>query len=1091
VSPAGPPGLDRKTVRVLLIEDSPTDARIVCRALDEGRSYRFEVEQATRLSQGLQRLAQGGIDALVLDLTLPDSQGFQTFEAAFAAAGDIPILVLTGLDDEDLAARAVRAGAQDYLPKETLGNGLLPRALRHAIERKEFERELERSNREIRQSMKAQERLTAILEAATDFIGIATPEGKVLYMNRAGRAMVGRNPDEDLLGTDIDRYSPEWATRAFYEECFPVAARDGVWTGRSAFLGADGREIPVWQVIVAHKNGDGLIEYFSTIARDISERLQAEEALRESATRLRILIEQMPAVLWTTDARLRFASIQGAGLAAMGLQAGEVEGKRLLDFYPEGSGGQALQAHQRALRGESVAYEQRWQGRVFESHVEPLRDTGDRIVGCIALDVTDRKQAEERMRTLTKTLEALVEASPLAIVTFDAESRVTLWSPAAERTFGWQAEEVMGKRLPLVPDDKLDEHLSLCDSVLAGRRFTGLEVRRRDNTGAPLDLRISVAPLRDGHGRICGVAEFLEDINDRKRAERAIRRLASMPEQSPDPLIELDLAGNALYVNQAARSRFPDLQALGSWHPVLGNLSSILARFRHGERKSFSFEVSHEQRIYHQMAYYIPEGSLVRVFLSDVTEQRHAREILERESLHDRLTGLPNRTLFLRRVEEQIGSAQEEGSGHFAVLSLNLDRFKVVNDSLGQTAGDQLLAAVAQRLSACLTREDTAARLDGDEFAVLLRHTQNPGETLQIAEQIREAVSRSIEISRQEIFPSASLGIAPGESYDDGEALLRDAHLTMHRAKALGGGRCAVFDPAVDSRSLERLRLENGLRRGIERNELRMFYQPIVRMRDGAIVGFEALMRWPRQDQGMVPPAEFIPVAEEAGLISQLSYWALSEVCERLREWTGPAAGGLAPVIHLNLSGRVFSDPNLVNRVRAALAENRLPGERLVLEITESVLMDDPKDAAETLKQIKALNVGLSIDDFGTGYSSLSYLQQFPIDSLKIDRMFVAKIGGPGESPEIVHAILTLAQRLGIEVIAEGVETEAQLAQLLEMGCNLAQGYLFSRPVDGDAARAFLEPTPTWAGWCPNPDPPGSSARLQRAGLKIVRQAAS
>ncbi|HEX9943778.1 MAG TPA: EAL domain-containing protein [Thermoanaerobaculia bacterium] len=1073
--------MDRKTVRVLLIEDSPTDARLVCRVLDDGKGHPFEVEQAVCLAEGLQRLSQGGIDVLLLDLTLPDSQGFATFETAFAAAGEVPILVLTGVDDEDLAARAVRAGAQDYLPKDALGNGLLVRALRHAIERKEVEREL-------RQAIKVQERLTAVLEAATDFIGMATPEGKVLYMNRAGRSMVGRRPEENLLGTDIDRYSPEWATRAFYEECFPVAARDGVWAGRSAFLGADGREIPVWQVIVAHKNADGLIEYFSTIARDITERLQAEEALRESATRLRVLIEQMPAVLWTTDARLRFASLQGAGLAAMGLRAAEVEGKRLLDVYPESSGGQALQAHERALRGESVRYEQRWHGRVFESHVEPLRDTGDRIVGCIgiALDVTDRKQAEEGMRTLTQTLEALVEASPLAIVTFDAESRVTLWSPAAERTFGWKADEVMGRPLPFLPEDKLDEHVSLRDSVLAGRRFTGIETHRCDSTGAPLDLRISAAPLRDGQGRICGIAEFLEDINDRKRAERAIRRLASMPEQSPDPLVELDLAGNALYVNQAARSRFPDLQALGSWHPVLGNLSSILPRFRHGERKSFSFEVSHDQRTYHQMVYYIPEGALVRVFLTDVTEQRHARDILERESLHDRLTGLPNRTLLLRRVEEQIGSSQEEGTSRFALLSLDLDRFKVVNDSLGQAAGDQLLVGVAQRLSACLAPDDIAARLGGDEFAVLLQHTQGLSETLAVAGRIQEAIGLPFEISRQEVFPSASIGVVSGGGYDDGEALLRDAHVAMHRAKALGGGRCEVFDSARDGRSLERLRLENGLRRAVERNELRMFYQPIVRLSDGAIMGFEALMRWPQPDQGMIPPSEFIPIAEEAGLICQLTYWALAEVCERLREWTAPA-----PVIHLNLSGRVFSDPQLANRVRAALAGSRVPGERLVLEITESVLMGNPEHAAETLDRIKALKVGVAIDDFGTGYSSLSYLQQFSIDSLKIDRSFVAKIGGSGESPEILHAILTLARRLGIEVIAEGVETEVQLAQLAQMGCDLAQGYLFSRAVDHETARALLERTPAWAGLYPRPDPLATSAWPERAKLKIVKEASS
>jgi len=358
-----------------------------------------------------------------------------------------------------------------------------------------------------------------------------------------------------------------------------------------------------------------------------------EESERELArTRLRLLVEQIPALLWTTDADLRFTSSQGAGLAALGLKVGEVDGKPMHEL---GDMSAAVAAHRQALQGESVSYEGRLRGRTFEAHVEPLRDAAGEITGCIgvALDVTGRREAERELRGTADTLKALVEGSPLAIVTLDAESRVTLWSPAAERTFGWKQEEVLGRRFPIIPDDKWDEHLELRQRVLAGELFTGLETRRQDNTGAPIDLRISAAPLRDARGNIRGIVSFLEDISDRKRAEQTIRRLASLPEQSPEPLVELDLAGNALYLNQAARTRFPDLQALGSWHPALAHVASILPRFRHGEKRSFSFEVSHEQLVYHQMVYYVPESSLVRIFFRDVTEQHRAKELLELDAL--------------------------------------------------------------------------------------------------------------------------------------------------------------------------------------------------------------------------------------------------------------------------------------------------------------------------------------------------------------------------------------------------------------------------------------------------------------------------
>lgn len=1172
-----------RSARVLLIDDDPGDALLIVGELTRPRPFHFHLEQALSLEEGLKRLGEG-FEAILLDLSLPDSQGFDTFQAVYAVAGDVPILVLTRIEDEELAIRALRAGAQDYLPKCQLEGIALTRALRHAMERKDIERELHRTTERLRfhasilenvrdsvivtdtdgrvtywnpgathiygyseadmlggavsllypdtgsgtmeedleavlegknrfgewlgrrkdgshiwtdvlvspmrdpsgeltgfvaissdvtqrkEAQDARDRLTAILEATPDYVGIANTLGEVMYVNRAGRQMVGLGADEDLSRTSIRDCCAESCLDVVLGHGLPAASRLGSWTGESALLKRDGTEIPVSQVIIAHKNTAGDVEFFSTIARDITESKSYEEErkqllhdLNERIKELRLLVEQMPAVLWTTDRDLAFTSARGAALAGISLSPAEMEGRVIQEFFDSES--PAVTAHNRSLSGESVTYEQATKGRIFNCHVEPLRDASGTVMGCIgaAMDVTERRQAEEGVRSLTETLEALVEASPLAILALDAEDRVTLWSPAAERTFGWSAEEILGQVLPIVPEDKFDEHLNLCARILAGEPFIGIETRRRDRSGLPIDLRISAAPLRDGNGEIRGIAVFLEDISDRKRAEMAIRRLASMPEQSPDPLIELDLAGNAVYVNQAARSCFPDLQALGSWHPVLGQVASVLPRFRHGERKSFSFEVIHEESAFHQMVYFVPENSLVRVFIHDRTEQHRARQMLEREALQDRLTELPNRAFLMRRAEELVRLGREQKDVRFAILSLNLDRFKVVNDSLGQGAGDQLLIEVARRISACLTPDDAAARLDSDDFAILLRSASGLTEALRLAESLREAISRPVEISRQEIFPSVSIGIAPGDGYDDSEALLRDAHMAMYRAKGLGGGRHEVYDRSMGRRPLERLRLENGLRRALERSELKLFYQPIVRLSDGAIVAFEALTRWSRPGQGMVPPSKFIPIAEETGLILPLSYWALTEACQRLSEWQSMGGSGDGLDLHLNVSSCLFSDPGFADRVGRTLLAAHVRGGGLVLEMTESALMNDSGLMAATIAQIRGLGTRLSLDDFGTGYSSLSYLQRYPIDSLKIDRSFVAKLGERGENPEILRAILTLAKSLGITVIAEGVETEAQLVQLREMGCGLAQGYLFSRPVERDAARALLCQVPPWS----------------------------
>jgi diguanylate cyclase (GGDEF)-like protein/PAS domain S-box-containing protein len=429
----------------------------------------------------------------------------------------------------------------------------------------------------------------------------------------------------------------------------------------------------------------------------------------------------------------------------------------------------------------------------------------------------------------------------------------------------------------------------------------------------------------------------------------------------------------------------------------------------------------------------------------------------------DVLTGLPNRILFMDRLGRSVERAKYRKGYLFAVFFLDLDRFKVVNDSLGHLIGDQLLIATARRLQGCLHTGDTIARLGGDEFTVLLDDIREVADATRIAERIQKQLSMPFDINGHEVFTTASIGIALSSSgYERPEDLLRDADTAMYRAKAMGKARYEVFDSAMRDRAVARLQLETDLRRALEREEFLVYYQLIVSLEDGRISGCEALLRWQHPTRGLISPSEFIPVAEETGLIVPIGRWVLLEACRQVRAWQEQFPSKSPLTISVNFSSKQFMQPELVDQMRQILSSTGIEPHSLKLEITESLIMENPEAARALLLQLKALNIQLGIDDFGTGYSSLSYLHRFPIDRLKIDRSFVNRMGLDKENAEIVRTIVTLAHNLGVDVIAEGVETTEQLALLRDLKCKYGQGYLFSHPVDGETARALIEGQPCW-----------------------------
>ena len=443
--------------------------------------------------------------------------------------------------------------------------------------------------------------------------------------------------------------------------------------------------------------------------------------------------------------------------------------------------------------------------------------------------------------------------------------------------------------------------------------------------------------------------------------------------------------------------------------------------------------------------------------IQDITERKRAEEQVHHAAFHDALTGLPNRTLLSDRLSLSLARAKRNKEYQFAVLFLDLDRFKLVNDSLGHTLGDQLLVELGRRLESCMRKGDTVARLGGDEFGMLLDGIKDPCDALHVADRIQEELMIPFDLNGHEFLTTTSIGIAFSQTgYEGPEDILRDADIAMYRAKTNGKARYEVFDVAMHAHAVEVLMLERELRRAIERNEIRVHYQPIFSLADQSLIGFEALARWDSPELGPISPVQFIPLAEETGLVISLGMAVLNQASRQMHEWHNEFPWDPKLSVSVNLSGKQLQQPNLVDQIRNSLLQTKLDPECLHLEITESVIMGNAQEVTEMLAQLKALGVKLAIDDFGTGYSSLSYLHRFPFDILKIDRSFVSRMGTDKECTGIIETILILADKLGKQAIAEGVETPDQLTQLAAAGCDYGQGFLFSRPLAPEAVQRLL-----------------------------------
>jgi diguanylate cyclase (GGDEF)-like protein/PAS domain S-box-containing protein len=717
----------------------------------------------------------------------------------------------------------------------------------------------------------------------------------------------------------------------------------------------------------------------------------------------------------------------------------------------------------------------------IEISLGEFTEDGEQLFTGVIRDITERKRTEDTLREARDRFRSIFDHAPIGVAMVSLEGRYLQVNRSLCEILGYTGEELRALTWQAIthPDDLA------ASSAYARRIVEGefpryhLEKRFLHADGHTVWASLSVSLVRDGEGEPLYFVSQIQDVSERKKVEKVIieseERFRSLVQYSSDIITILAADGTVHYVSPAVErvtGYRPEEQvgtnAFGSVHPddreqALNTFAEVLKR--PGLHPPLEFRVPHKDGSWRYLEHVVnnllddPAVRGVVVNSWDVTERKALVEQLRHQAFHDLLTGLPNRALFMDRLEHALTRANRRGH-KVAVLFTDLDNFKVINDSLGHKAGDQLLIAVAERLKACLRPEDTAARLGGDEFTILVEDIASVGEVVQIAERIADILRPPFALEEQEVFATVSTGVTLSSSAQEQPAdLLRHADLAMYQAKRRGRARHEVFEPSMDAKAVERLLLETGLRRALVRQQFRVYYQPIVALENDKIAGVEALVRWEHPQRGLLLPEEFISVAEETGLIVRIGQWVLREAGKQARIWQELYPGTPPLTISVNLSTREFFHPQLVAEV---LDESEIDPASLHLEITEGALTTNGTFSTDrTLRNLKHMGVQLAIDDFGLGYSSLSYLKRFPVDFLKIDRSFIAGLGGePNDvstkDTEIVKAMIELTHALGLRVIAEGVETSEQLRRLRNMKCDFAQGNYFSEPLPSEALSVLI-----------------------------------
>jgi diguanylate cyclase (GGDEF)-like protein/PAS domain S-box-containing protein len=954
---------------------------------------------------------------------------------------------------------------------------------------------------------------------AITYVEELSRNGKVLtYISPQYEAMLGYSPEEGIPHPQhwLEIIHPDDRERVLAEDRRTDASLEP-FRAEYRVIARDGRVVWMSDEAVLVRDEEGEPLFWQGIMHDVTEQKKAEEALQESQRRLSTLLANAPAYLYRCRNEPGWPNefVSDYARELTGHTPEELtEGTVLFgDLIVEGDWQRVWDEVQEGL-AERRRFVLRYAIRRRDGEIRHVEEHGQGVYGedgnVIALegvvhDVTERVRAEEALREAEERYRTLVEQIPAVtyIDKADGSDEPLYTSPQIEGMLGYTPEEWMGGRLwpeRLHPDDR-ERVLAADERFERGReeRFSE-EYRLVAKDGSVVWVREQAVTIRGEAGEPLYWQGIIFDITERKEAEEALKESEAILAEAQ----RLAHLGSWQWDIKSDQVRWSDETfriygfAPQEFVPSFDRLLEVVhpedrqtlhehidAALQGGEPYDLEHRIVRpdgEVRVVHRRAEVVRDeaGEPVRMHgtVHDITERKALEERLEHQALHDPLTGLPNRTLFMDRLRHALSRARRR-KREVAVLFMDLDTFKVINDSLGHKVGDRVLVAASKRVQRALRPEDTVARLGGDEFILLLEEIDAAAAT-RAAERVLEQLRAPFSAVGRQLFVSASVGIALGGANGKSAAdLLRDADLAMYRAKHSGKARYAVFEEEMNTRALERLELEHGLRRAIERGEFKVHYQPqmlldsdlqrylrsvgsravVARTITHAprIVAVEGLVRWEHPERGLLLPDDFIPVAEETGLIVGIGEVVLSEACRQAKEWQErfPAEPPLA--VCVNLSARQFKEPDLVETIRRILAETELDPTCLHLEITESTAMDDAPATVATLEALNALGVRMVIDDFGTGYSSLSYLERFPVGHVKIDRSFIAKLGNEGGASALVSGMIRLAHSLGLAVIAEGVESEDDLKRLQDLGCDLAQGHYFSKPLPKEAMIALLE----------------------------------
>jgi diguanylate cyclase (GGDEF)-like protein/PAS domain S-box-containing protein len=851
---------------------------------------------------------------------------------------------------------------------------------------------------------------------------------------------------------------------------------------------ADGRVLWVRDRSCFIKNDNGQPLCWQGVIIDITERKEIIQALKVSETRYRQLFENANDIIYVHDLKGNYISINQAAEKIFGYTQEEALSMNMKDITaPEylklvkqklskkldGTTGQTVYEVDCITKsGERISLE-------VNSSVIVKDGTAIAVQG-IARDITERKKADDLRRESEEKFRTVAETASDAIITIDQNGAISYVNAGATTIFGYSADEMLGNNLTMLMPKRFRKghNDGLSRYMNSGKRsfaWKAVELPGLHRDGRELELELSFAEFtKDGNKNFTSV---IRDITERKQAEASLRNALSLFESTfestADGIVVMSLDRKEIVT---CNRKFVEMWKVDS-DIVIDRNGKRLIEHVAGQLKNTDEFIQKLDEIYVDPHATITEilelkdGRIIErcsqpqllegkpigrvACFRDITERNLAEEKLRYYALHDTLTDLPNRVQFMNHLRQAVERAEGNSYAKFAVLFLDLDRFKVINDSLGHAVGDKLLIAIAERLTAGVRPGDVVARLGGDEFVILLNRSGDTSEVVKVAERLQSKITEPFKIDNYEVFTSASIGIiVSGSMHRKAEDFLRDADAAMYRAKESGKARYEIFDRKMHVQNMNLLQVETDLRHAVERNEFEVLYQPIVDLTTGDAHEFEALIRWRHPIHGLVEPNEFVHVAEETGLIIQIGKWILDEACRQTAEWQ--RRFNLPLSISVNLSAKQWMHPTLSAQVKQVLSETGLDSNQLKLEVTESTVMEHSEKSLKVLSELDQLGVSLSTDDFGTGYSSLSYLQRFPFDRLKIDRSFINVMDENEKSRSIVKTILMLGENLNIQVVAEGIETASHLENLRSLGCRSGQGYLFSRPIDREAAEDFL-----------------------------------